>query len=69
MCVPDHNFTNFSTWDGFGKLFCWAKEQRWWEEFVDADMADRGHKNWLFPIGRIHPDRLANSIYKFLKER
>jgi hypothetical protein len=25
---------NFSTWEGFGRLYTWSKQQEWWELFL-----------------------------------
>ena len=56
-----------STWQGFGKLWEWAEDQKWWDEFVDKDLVSRGHKPWLFPLGWINPNNFANALYEFLK--
>ena len=58
---------DFSTWQGFGKLWEWAEDQKWWDEFVDKDLVSRGHKPWLFPLGWIKPNNFANALYEFLK--
>jgi hypothetical protein len=69
LLLRDFQPINFSTWEGFGKLWEWAQKQDWWESFVDDDMYQRGHRNWLFPVAWIHPDRFADALYKFLKAR
>ena len=63
--------SDFSTWPGFGKLWEWAQDQEWWQEFVeymDINLTD-------FVIGElevfpwiINPDRFANAVYEFLKK-
>lgn len=50
----------FSTWEGFGKLWEWAQRQPWWEEFYWQNSAE-----WRCKI--VHPDRFAEAIYEFLK--
>lgn len=55
----------FSTWKNFGKLWEWAIRQEWFDEFAGS----KPHKAWLFPIGLLEPDRFANAVYKFLKEK
>ena len=63
-------FDDFSTWNGFGKLWTWVIERDWWDNFkyqkycgaycdidVHIDETD------------IDPDRFANAVYEFLKER
>ena len=51
--IPD-----FSTWEGFGKLWEWAIEQEWWYEFwIEQEWSKPNLKNF------------ANAIYKFLKEK
>ena len=58
MNMPTKN--NFSSWEGFGKLFGWASKQDWWEE---------PHNDYyeVLPDKYIDPDKFANAIYRFLK--
>jgi hypothetical protein len=65
-CYENKN-PNFSTWEGFGKLFCWAKEQRWWDSFRYEFIRSPGGGAYLDEY--IAPDRMSNAIYEFLKER
>lgn len=57
---------DFSTWEGFGKLWEWAQEQEWWRAF--ALSFGNVHYDWLFRQDTIHPDRFADALYEFLKE-
>lgn len=54
---------NFSTWTGFGKLWEWAQKQEWFQSFYEAI------GEWEIINNYIHPDRFADAIYQFLKER
>lgn len=61
---------NFSTWEGFGKLWEWAQKQKWWPLFIAAQHKRTPHKmheEWVW-LNFIHPDAFANAIWKFLKE-
>ena len=63
------NANNFSTPEGFFKLWNAAKEKDWWYMFVITfspqycDVA----QTWLSEF--IHPDRFAKALEAFLKER
>lgn len=56
---------DFSTWPGFGKLWEWAQKQEWWFLLNYDDRTD--HKTVDMEL--IHPDRFADAVYSFLKER
>ena len=56
--------TNFSAWTGFGMLWEWAQEKRWWHKFA-ADYLD----GYMEFEKYIHPDRFANAIYEHLKPK
>ena len=74
---PEHctkESIDLDTWDGFGKLFTWAKEQGWWylfysgvlcDQYVD-DFGDR--ERYVFNKDYINPVVFATKIYNFLKE-
>jgi hypothetical protein len=48
---------NFSTWEGFGKLWAWARGQDWWEDMqLGGYIEDK----------LIHPNRFANAIANYL---
>jgi hypothetical protein len=58
---------NFSTPDGFFKLWKWAQEQEWWENFR---MLTFTGATWIGHEDRfINPDRFADAVYAFLKEQ
>ena len=57
-------FTNFHTWEGFGKLFSWSKEQGWWIDFI----LHHPHIVGVHAFCKIlEPKRFAYAIYNFLK--
>lgn len=61
---------NFSTPDGFFKLWNWAKEQEWWEDWKESKEYRNLDGAYIINMEFfIHPDRFANAIYEFLKER
>ena len=66
---PSNNSNlNFSTPEGFFKLWNWAIEQEWWWKFrnsiLTGDAFDYQNIEHI-----INPDNLANAIEKYLKER
>ena len=63
ICGEAGETTNFSTWQGFGKLWEWAQNQGWWEDFWIYSNDDNGI------IDFIHPDRFADALYEFLKDK
>lgn len=71
-CMCDNNF---STPDGFFKLWNWAKEQEWWCLFLDEENCGEhclsAHGDELFQIygEYINPNLFADALYKFLSER
>lgn len=62
---------DFSTWEGFGKLWEWAKEQKWWDEFRRSLAI--GFDQIIYFVAdlepHIHPDRFADAVYNFLRRR
>lgn len=65
---------NFSTPEGFFKLWNFCKEQEWWEEFVNDVVEDisenniggKGQEWWhRFIDYFINPDTFADAIYNF----
>jgi len=65
--IPD-----FSTWDGFGKLWAWAQKQEWWLNFCETHGAQFnggcfGHVR-AFPTKFIEPEAFAKAVYEYLKE-
>ena len=63
MRIVDGIAINFSTWQGFGQAWEWAQKQGWWEDFWIYSNDDNGI------IDFIHPDRFADALYEFLKDR
>jgi hypothetical protein len=61
---------NFSTWEGFGKLWEWAWKQEWWASFVRyanklSDTEFLG--GFICPV-YTNPDTFADAVYTYLKE-
>ena len=54
---------DFFTWVGFGKLFTWSKEQRWWIDFVLE--RSPGIINFC---NILTPEVFARHIYTFLNK-
>lgn len=65
--------TDFSTWQGFGKLWEWAKSHgaRWAMagELQCGRSSVNGGKFLSLPEELINPDRFANAVFEFLKGR
>lgn len=61
------NYSNpdFSTWNGFGKLFEWSTAQTWWIDFI----LSRREPGVFSFSANIEPTKFANSIYEYLKEQ
>ena len=63
---------DFSTWDGFGKLFEWAIKQSWWKDF-EYDYSQTFYvinscvEHRKFSLSLINPNNFSNSIYEYLK--
>ncbi len=63
-----HQRLDFSSWQVFGRLWEYATKQEWWLIFLTRYMRDIPlGKGWLKDL--INPDRFADAIYQFLKER
>lgn len=60
---------DFETWEGFGTLWEWVQVQVWWDGFkVKMDtFLYSGARMIDYTI--INPNRFANAIYEFLKEK
>ena len=58
---------DFSTWQGFGKLWEWSQKREWWGQFVE-DTTGIGSSS-LVDVDCIDPDRFADALYEFLKGR
>lgn len=60
---PTVTNNNFFTWQGFGKLFTWSKEQGWWIDFI----LYHPHIVGVHAFCKIlEPGVFARSIYAFL---
>jgi len=60
---------NFSTWEGFGKLWEWAVKQEWWHNFqLHYLKGTFGVSPDFFRKRLINPDKLANAIYEFIQD-
>jgi hypothetical protein len=55
---------DFSTWQGFGKLWEWATKQEWWLIF-EAKTFLTGKEI----VKVVNPTNFAKAIYEFLKEK
>jgi len=55
---------DFSTWEGFGKLWTWAKEQEWWEKFLKKITYFNLRNEW---VDYISPDCFADAVAEYLK--
>jgi hypothetical protein len=64
--MSELSFSDFSTWDGFGKLWEWAIRQlQWFGHFVEQS----GSLGACLHVSLIDPDHFANAIYEYLKGR
>lgn len=59
---PDSN-NNFSTWEGFGKLWKWSKKQEWFWRGVMRRIDHQVREEF------VNPDTFADVIYNYLKEQ
>lgn len=66
-----------ATWEGFGALFTWAKEQDWWNDFleengmvvqkvVEGDSEPATFE--YFPVTLMDPDEFADAVLSYLDE-
>lgn len=58
--------TDYASWNGFGKLWEWAQNQTWLCNFIFT-VPGSVHDTFLEHIKS--PDRFANAVYSYLKER
>jgi len=59
--------TDFSTPDGFFKLWNWAQKQEWWLE--SADWLNGGLNTMHVYEYLINPNRFAAMVYNYLREK
>jgi hypothetical protein len=64
--APEQN--DFSTWEGFGKLWEWAQKQEWYYNFLKTVCPYKTDYPSVIHEDYIQPDRFANAVYEFLKE-
>jgi hypothetical protein len=67
---------DFSSWDGFGRLWAWAKQQNWWEDDFWRGTAAAGNIHvhddgtfWMATYNMedfINPDVFADAVYSHL---
>lgn len=62
--------TDFSTWEGFGKLWEWTRNQEWWLDFSRYLDTPTVKCNDILHIDFrvISPEVFASSIYDFLNK-
>ena len=63
---------NFSSWRGFGKLWEFAQQQEWWDDFCDYHFLTLHEENeemiTYLDLTILQPDKFADAVYTFLKE-
>jgi hypothetical protein len=68
-----------STWEGFGALLAWAKEQDWWTDFLqengmvlekkeEDDVSTTTEIFEYFPMNLLDPDEFADAIVAFVDD-
>lgn len=64
---------DFSTWDGYGKLWEWVQGQKWFGDFMWRCEPFRITHECLsgppMKIWNIHPSAFATSVYNYLKDK
>lgn len=70
----DQSSTDFSTWPGFGLLWegfkKWAHEHKQWDAFLDEyGNYLKGYRVDSIDIELVNPDRFADAVWGFLKEK
>lgn len=83
-CGADEGFVennDFSEWEDFGKLWTWAQKQEWFDLFqcclyyheylkhCHRPGDERLDNDKVLHNELIHPDRFADAVCAFLKER
>lgn len=64
--IDYHNQNDFSTWEGFGKLWEWCKQQSWLGNF---EYNYGGIKCiGVFADYMINPDKFADAVYNYLNK-
>ena len=60
-----YDYNNFSTWEGFGKLWVWASSQVGLLRMITNKLDKNDSYRWTHWV---HPDRFADTVYAYLKE-
>jgi len=71
-------YPDFSTWEGFGKLWEWIEKkttdceeyEEWAERFffsLQIEVLSIGYRIPIIPLKYITPDKFADALYKYLK--
>ena len=58
---------NFSTWNYFGILYEWARNQKWWNQFAGNNLGKwsfNGKKVFIYE-DNINPDIFSNILYEW----
>lgn len=79
--VNQRKAIDFSTWEGFGKLWEWTQEQDWFDLF-QCEIYYHDYRKHNYHKGDekldndevlrnvlVNPTNFANAVYEFLKER
>ena len=62
-------FTNYFTWKGFGKLWEWAIEEEWWEDFLETTKYGDPVFDNRVSSEIIDPGKLAEAVAEYLQEQ
>jgi hypothetical protein len=70
-------YTDFLTWEGFGKLWTWAIKQEWWYHFKDKMVTEKYYTTAFgsskgpseINYGMINPENFAKSVAHFLQKK
>ena len=60
---------NFSTWEGFGKLWAWARKQDWWDVSFIYDMIEDDSQKGMVYEELINPENFARAVVDFLQKK
>ena len=69
MCYSSNRWSegnkSFSTWEGFGKLYEWARKQEWWNQFAGNTLGEWSYDGKTVYISEnvIDPDKFSDALY------
>lgn len=63
-----HKQIDFLTWEGFGKLWEWARRQEWWKYFIWETIDDDCQKD-MIDQSYVDPEKFAKAIADFLQKK